>query len=87
MNRSCLGAGIPVVTAKCVGEGEMTGSGVDAKVTKNRRPSAEGTVEGFVPEQLGDVWLVKHVDGSVAPYHHEELHIPSDARLPRGFRK
>lgn len=87
MDRSCLGAGIPVVTAKDSRPGDIVGSGVTAETAKNRRPGSPGTVEGFLPEQGGDVWVVKHSDGSRAPYHHEELRIPADASLPGGFRR
>lgn len=87
MSRSCLGAGVPVVTAKDSGPGDITGSGVNAEVSKNRRAGTPGTVTGFVPEQGGEVWLVKHTDGTLGAYHHDELRIPSDAHLPRGFRK
>lgn len=86
MDRSCLGAGIPVVTAKDIGHGDMAGSGVAAEASKNRRPGSVGTVESFVPEQVGDVWLVKHSDNTLGAYHHEELNIPKDACLPRGYR-
>lgn len=86
MNRSCLGAGIPVVTAKDVGPG-LIGTGVNADVSNNRRADSSGTVEGFLPQQIGDVWLVKHPDNTVGAYHHDELRIPSDAALPRGFRR
>lgn len=86
MDRSCLGAGVPVVTAKDVGLSDMAGSGVNRDALKNRRAGSVGTVEAFVPQQGGEVWLVKHSDNTLGVYHHEELALPRDACLPRGYR-
>lgn len=39
----------------------------------NRKPNTEGEYVGYVPGCGGDVWWVKHMDGTVGAYEFNEL--------------
>jgi hypothetical protein len=86
MDPSYLSVGAPVVTARGVLKGSLAGSGVDSELALNRKAGAPGIIDGLIAEQSGELWTVRHSDGSRAAYHHDEIVIPRDARMPGGFR-
>lgn len=45
-----------------------TGMILGDKFKLNRKANTEGTVVGFFPGHGGDVWAVRHADGSEAAY-------------------
>lgn len=55
--------------------GSTDGIFVTASFLANRRRSTLGRFTNFVPGHGGDVWLIAHDDGSVAPYSYRELHV------------
>jgi len=46
---------------------------IAAQYLAARKKGATGTVQGYVPGHGGDVWWVRHDDGSVAAYCYTEL--------------
>jgi hypothetical protein len=66
--------GIRVKTKPNVGPSfEMTAAFTSPKYVGARSPDKVGTYLGWVPGCGGDVWWVKHDDGSTAIYMPEEL--------------
>lgn len=47
-------------------------------VLSNRRASASGTIHGIVPGHGGDVYWVRHDDGTTAPYHFDEFELSEE---------
>lgn len=48
-----------------------------------RRPSAKGTIRGWVPGHGGDVWWVEHEDGTVGAYCFDELEFTPEEQALR----
>lgn len=61
-----LDRGTKIVTDKTLGS--TAGILVKDEYLANRRPSAKGTILGFVPGHGGDIYWVQHEDESIAAY-------------------
>lgn len=65
---------IPVkVKARIAPPKECRGFFVKEKYIQARKAGAKGTYHGFVPGAGGDIWWIKHEDGSVGAYVYDEL--------------
>ena len=84
MNLEYVQSGAPVVTAPRL-EG-IAGTGITAEQRQNRQPATLGVVQDMIREQQAEVWLVRHNDGKVAAYHHDEILPLSNNSMPQGFR-
>jgi len=63
--------------------GSTAGMMVKHEYIAARRPSAKGTMRGWVPGHGGDVWWVEHEDGSVAAYCFDELEFTKEEQTLR----
>ncbi len=53
--------------------GETTGMFVVQKHLDARQPNKEGEIGGYVPGHGGDVWWVRHADGTIGAYMFDEF--------------
>ncbi len=63
-------AGLKVKTTKL---GDTMGMFVVQKHLDARKANKEGSVTGYVPGHGGDVWWVRHVDGTTGAYAFDEF--------------
>lgn len=77
---------VPEPGSKVVTHAELdstSGMMVSPRHIECRRPSAKGTVRGWVPGHGGDVWWVEHEDGTVGAYCFNELEFTPEEQAVR----
>jgi len=71
MNLNEVKTGLHVRTVGDLGDTE--GMLIAKKHLDARRPYAVGVVWGYVPGHGGDVWWIKHEDGTIGAYMYDEF--------------
>jgi hypothetical protein len=59
--------------SKIMSSKRCTGFCVKREYIDARKPNENGTYAGYVPGNGGDVWWVKHEDGSIGCYEYTEV--------------
>jgi hypothetical protein len=72
MNRQLIKTGLNVKTTQL---GDLVIKGIPREILDNRRSGVIGVLQRWVPGQDGKVWYIKHDNGRIAPYHHEEFEL------------
>lgn len=72
--------GMNVITAHAFKANATEGMSVHLRHLGARRTSTRGVTDGYVPGHGGEVWWVKHEDGSVGAYSYSELNAAGDDR-------
>jgi hypothetical protein len=65
---------------------DLAASAISRDQLGDRRGNCQGVVEDFIPAHRGDLWIVRHDDGTTGAYHHEEFNELRGVLLPLGFR-
>lgn len=63
--------GVKVKTNEVLGS--TAGMLIASRYIQARTPNEEGEIVGYVAGHGGDVWWVKHTDGTIAAYSFDEM--------------